>query len=81
MFHPPLLLTVPVTEEVLNPLICFSCDPIMFQLMNDKAMADLIKCFEYMIILTYSRMMSISVQLDVEDVTCVEPGIGQCDRT
>jgi hypothetical protein len=27
----------PVTEEVLNPLICFSCDPIMFQLINDKA--------------------------------------------
>jgi hypothetical protein len=25
--------------------ICFSCDPIMFQLMNDKAMTDLIKCF------------------------------------
>jgi hypothetical protein len=29
----------PVTEEVLNPLICFSCDPIMFQLMNDKAIS------------------------------------------
>ena len=34
----------PITEAVLNPLI-FPCDPIMFQLMNDKAMADLIKCF------------------------------------
>jgi hypothetical protein len=30
---------------VLNPLICFSCDPIMFQLINDKVMADLIKSF------------------------------------
>jgi hypothetical protein len=34
-----------LTEEVLNPLICFSCETIMFQLMNDKAMADLIKSF------------------------------------
>ena len=42
---PPTTTDCPVTEEVLNPLICFPCDPIMFQLMNDKAMADLIKSF------------------------------------
>jgi hypothetical protein len=32
-------------QQDLDTLICFSCDPIMFQLMNDKAMADLIKSF------------------------------------